>query len=35
MGDILQSQTAREAVFLFAIVMLLVGFKFSVEGLME
>lgn len=35
MGDILQSQTAKEAIFLFAIVLLLVGFKISVEGLME
>ena len=35
MGDMLSSQTAKEAVFLFAVVLLLVGFKFSVEGLIE
>jgi len=35
MGDIFQNQTAREAAFLFAVVLLLVGFKFSVEGLFE
>lgn len=29
------SQTAKEAAFLFAVVALLVGFKFSVEGLLE
>ena len=35
MGNLLSSQTAKEAAFLFAVVVLLVGFKFSVEGLME
>lgn len=35
MGNLMNSQTAKEAAFLFAVVVLLVGFKFSVEGLME
>lgn len=35
MGDIFNNQTVKEAAFLFAIVLLLVGFKFSVEGLLE
>lgn len=35
MGNLFDSPTAREAAFLFAVVLLLVGFKFSVEGLLE
>ena len=35
MGDIFKNPTAREAAFLFAVVLVLVGFKFSVEGLLE
>lgn len=35
MGEIFNSSTAKEAAFLFAVVLLLVGFKFSLEGLME
>lgn len=35
MNGIFDNPTAREAAFLFAVVLLLVGFKFSVEGLLE
>ncbi len=31
----MQSDTAKEAAFLFAILLLLGGFKIAVEGLME
>lgn len=31
----MQSDTAKEAAFLFAVVLLLFGFKFSLEGLLE
>lgn len=29
------SQTVKEAIFIFAVLLILFGFKFSVEGLLE